>query len=412
MRAGLAPRSLQFDSGAPALPAVLFRSIHSSLLSTMKLPLPFLALALLSAALGSAADSSVPSRSFGRLSDGKEAQVFTLKNASGFQAEITNLGGIIVSIMAPDRRGVRADVILGVASAGEFEAKAAGFNAITGRFANRIAGGKFVLDGKTYPLATNATSGGVPVHLHGGNRGFNRAIWQAEPTTRDGLPALRLRHLSPDGDEGYPGNLKVEVTYSVTADNALRIDYMATTDKPTPLNLTNHAYFNLKGEGQGDILDHVVMLKARRYTPAKPTMIPTGEIAPVAGTPFDFTTPQRLGARIGEPHEQLLLARGYDHNFVLDSTDGSLALAATVVEPASGRRLEVLTTEPGVQLFTANHFAGKVVGKAGRAYEKHGGFCLETQHFPDSPNQPNFPSTILRPGTTFRSTTVFRFSAQ
>jgi aldose 1-epimerase len=356
--------------------------------------------------------TAVPSRPFGRLSDGREARLFTLKNATGFQADITDLGGIIVSIHAPDRRGARADVILGLASAPEFEAKAAGFNAITGRYANRIAAGKFTLDGKTYTLATNSTSGGVPVHLHGGKRGFNRAIWDAEPTVRDGQPALRLRYLSRDGEEGYPGNLQVEVVYRVTADNALRIDYLATTDQATPLNLTNHAYFNLKGEGQGDILDHVLTLHAKRYTPAAANMIPTGEIAVVAGTPFDFTKPQRLGARIGEKHEQLLLARGYDHNFVLDSGNGALALAATVREPASGRVLEVLTTEPGVQLFTANHFAGKLSGKAGQPYVQHGGFCLETQHFPDSPNQPSFPSTILRPGQTFRSTTVFRFSVQ
>ena len=366
---------------------------------------------LISTALA-AADPRVPSRSFGRLSDGREARLFTLKNAAGFQADITNLGGIIVNLHAPDRRGLRADVVLGLDSAPEFEAKAPGFNAIMGRYANRIAAGKFTLDGQTYTLATNSTSGGVPVHLHGGKRGFNRALWDAEPTTREGLPALRLRYRSVDGEEGYPGNLNLEVVYSVTAENALRIDYQATTDRPTPLNLTNHAYFNLKGEGQGDILDHTLTLHARRFTPATATMIPTGAFAPVDGTPFDFTKPQRLGARIEEQHEQLVLARGYDHNFVLDAGGTTLALAARVHEPASGRVLEVLTTEPGVQLFTANHFNGKIVGKSGQPYVKHAGFCLETQHFPDSPNQPAFPSTILRPGQTFRSTTVFRFSVQ
>jgi aldose 1-epimerase len=374
--------------------------------------LRLLAFALLVSFAHAATDSGVTSRPFGRLSDGQEARLFTLKNAARFQADITNLGGIIVSIQAPDRRGVRADVVLGMASAPDFEAKAAGFNAITGRYANRIAGGKFTLDGQTHTLATNSNSGGMPIHIHGGKRGFNRMLWDAEPTTRDGLPALRLRYLSRDGEEGYPGNLSVEVIYSVTADNALRIDYLATTDKPTPLNLTNHAYFNLKGEGQGDILDHVLTLHARRFTPAAATMIPTGEIAPVAGTPFDFTQPQRIGARIGEPHAQLLLARGYDHNYVLDSGGASLALAATVLEPVSGRVLEVLTTEPGVQLYTSNHFNGKLSGKSGQPYVKHGAFCLETQHFPDSPNHPSFPSTILRPGQTFRSTTVFRFSAK
>jgi aldose 1-epimerase len=371
-----------------------------------------LVLALLLTGSAVAADIAVPSRSFGKLSDGKEARIFTLKNAAGFQAEITNLGGIIVSLQAPDRRGAMADVVLGLSTAADFEAKAAGFNAITGRYANRIAAGKFILDGKTYTLATNSTSGGVPVHLHGGKRGFNRVLWSAEPTTREGLPALRLRHRSPDGDEGYPGNLEVEVIYSVTQDNALRIDYQATTDRPTPLNLTNHAYFNLKGEGDGDILDHVLTLQARRYTPAAASMIPTGELAPVAGTPFDFTQPHRIGARIEEKHEQLLRGRGYDHNFVLDAGGRSLALAAVVHEPVSGRVLEVLTSEPGVQFYTSNHFNGKLTGKSGRPYLKYGAFCLETQHFPDSPNQPTFPSTILRPGEMFRSTTVFRFSTR
>lgn len=359
-----------------------------------------------------APDARVPSRPFGRLADGSEARLYTLKNAAGFQADITDLGGIIVSIFTPDRSGQRADVVLGLDSAAEFEAKAPGFNAIMGRYANRIAAGKFSLDGRTYTLATNATSGGVPVHLHGGKRGFNRAVWAAEPTTREGLPALRLRYRSVDGEEGYPGTLDVEVVYSVTADNALRLDYQATTDKPTPLNLTNHAYFNLKGEGRGDILDHVLTLRAKRFTPAAATMIPTGVIAPVAGTPFDFTTPHRIGARIEDKHEQLVLARGYDHNFVLDAGGTSLAPIATVVEPASGRVLEVLTTEPGVQFFTANHFNGKIVGKSGQPYVRHAGFCLETQHYPDSPNQPAFPSTILRPGQTFKSTTVFRFSVK
>ena len=368
--------------------------------------------ALLCPALAAPTAPDVPSRSFGKLSDGREARVFTLANKSGFTVEITDLGGIIVSIRAPDRAGRMADVILGVSSAGEFEAKAAGFNAITGRYANRIAAGRFTLDGKEYTLATNSTSGGVPVHIHGGKRGFNRVLWRAETTTRDGLPALRLRHRSPDGDEGYPGNLDVEVTYSVTADNALRIDYAANTDAPTHVNLTNHAYFNLKGEGEGDILDHVLTVRAARYTPVLPSLIPTGELAPVAGTPFDFTLPRRIGERINADHPQIVLGRGYDHNFVLDSQDGSLALAATVHEPASGRVLEVLTTEPGVQLFTSNHFAGKLAGKSGRAYPRFGGFCLETQHYPDSPNQPSFPSTVVRPGKPYASTTVFRFSTR
>jgi aldose 1-epimerase len=368
--------------------------------------------ALIFQIVGALAAPDVPSRSFGKLSDGREVRVFTLANKSGFTAEITDLGGIIVAIHAPDRAGKMADVILGVSSAGDFEAKAAGFNAITGRYANRIAGGRFTLDGKEYSLAINSSSGGVPIHIHGGKRGFNRALWRAETITRDGLPALRLRHRSPDGDEGYPGTLDVEVTYSVTADNALRIDYAATTDAPTHVNLTNHAYFNLKGEGDGDILDHVLTVRAARYTPVLPSLIPTGELAPVAGTPFDFTRPRRIGERINADHPQIALGRGYDHNFVLDSQNGFLALAATVHEPASGRVLEVLTTEPGVQLYTSNHLAGKLTGKSGRAYPRFGGFCLETQHYPNSPNQPSFPSTVVRPGKPYASTTVFRFSTR
>jgi len=373
---------------------------------------PLLLSLLVSVGVASAAEVTVPSRSFGRLADGREARLFTLENGRGLVAEVTDFGGIIVRLLVPDRAGRAADVVLGVDSAGEFEAKAAGFNSVIGRYANRIAGGRFTLDGKTYQLETNSSSGGVPVHIHGGRQGFNRRLWAATPTARDGLPAVRLSLTSPDGDQGYPGNLQVEVLYSVTADGALRLDYTATTDRPTPLNLTNHAYFNLKGEGEGDILDHELTLRAARYTPVTPALIPTGELAPVAGTPFDFTRPRRIGERIAADHPQMAIGRGYDHNFVLDHRGDAPGLAALVHEPASGRVLEVLTTEPGVQLFTANHFAGRLVGKSGRAYPRYGGFCLETQHYPDSPNQPAFPSTILRPGQTFRSTTLFRFSTR
>ena len=373
---------------------------------------PLLLSLLVSVGVASAAEVTVPSRSFGRLADGREARLFTLENGRGLVAEVTDFGGIIVRLLVPDRAGRAADVVLGVDSAGEFEAKAAGFNSVIGRYANRIAGGRFTLDGKTYQLETNSSSGGVPVHIHGGRQGFNRRLWAATPTARDGLPAVRLSLTSPDGDQGYPGNLQVEVLYSVTADGALRLDYTATTDRPTPLNLTNHAYFNLKGEGEGDILDHELTLRAARYTPVTPALIPTGELAPVAGTPFDFTRPRRIGERIAADHPQMAIGRGYDHNFVLDHRGDAPGLAALVHEPASGRVLEVLTTEPGVQLFTANHFAGRLLGKSGRAYPRYGGFCLETQHYPDSPNQPAFPSTILRPGQTFRSTTLFRFSTR
>jgi aldose 1-epimerase len=352
---------------------------------------------------------------FGKLPDGREARLFTLENASGLRAEISDYGGILARLFVPDRAGRLADVTLGHAAAADYLKSASFFGALIGRVGNRTAGGRFTLDGHTHTLATNNTPAGIPCHLHGGNRGFDQALWSAEPATHDGQPALRLRHTSPDGDEGYPGTLRVEVLYSLTADRGLRIDYTATTDRATPVALTHHAYFNLRGEGDGDILGHELTLRARRYTPVNAGLIPTGELAPVAGTPFDFTTPRAIGERIAQKHPQLEFAAGYDHNFVLDSFDAaapSLALAATVREPASGRVLEVLTTEPGVQFYTGNFLNGSQIGKTGRPYPHRSGFCLETQHFPDSANQPAFPSIILRPGHTLRSTTVYRFRAE
>jgi len=304
-------------------------------------------------------------------------------------------------------------VVLGFDSAEKYAAHSAYFGCTVGRFGNRIAAGRFQLDGRTYTLATNNVPAGQPCHLHGGPGGFHRQLWSAELTNRDSNPALRLNYLSRDGEEGYPGNLSVTVVYSLTAEQALRIDYEATSDQPTPLNLTNHGYFNLQGEGSGDILDHAMKLQAAHYTPVNSGLIPTGEIAPVAGTPFEFRTPRKIGAFIGTPHQQLDYGAGFDHNFVLDAGQPAQpALAATVDEPKSGRRMEVLTTEPGVQFYSGNFLDGSLVGKSGRPYPRRSGFCLETQHFPDSPNQPGFPNTILRPGQIFRSTTVHRFSTQ
>jgi len=374
------------------------------------MPLRLLFLGLLSALALPAAEPALPTAAFGCIADGREARLYTLRSASGMEVQITDFGGIIASLKVPQRHGAPVNVILGLESAPAFEAKAQYFNALIGRYANRIAAGKFTLDGESYTLTTNSVDGDVPVHLHGGKTGFNRVLWTAEPSTREGQPALILRHLSHDGEEGYPGNLQIEVVYSVTADNALRIDYTATTDRATPINLTSHCFFNLKGEGSGDILDHVVTINARRYTPLSPQKIPTGELAPVDGTPFDFTQPHTIGERLKAEHPQLKLANGYDHNFVLDSGGEALALSATVVEPRSGRKLEVFTTEPGMQLFTANGFSGKLSGQSGQPYVQHGGLALEAQHFPDSPNQPEFPTTILRPGETYRSTTVYKFS--
>ena len=354
----------------------------------------------------------LPVRSFGTLEDGRPVSLYTLETTSGMRAVISNYGGIVVSLHVPDRQGKSADVVLGFDSLQDYQTKSPYFGCLVGRYGNRIAHGRFSLDGKAYTLATNNSPGGIPCHLHGGNRGFDKVLWAAEPSMRDGLPALRLKYRSVDGEEGYPGNLDVEVVYSVTADNGLRIDYSATTDKPTPVNLTNHSYFNLRGEGQGTVLDHELAIRAAHYTPVNAGMIPTGEIAPVAGTPFDFNQPHAIGERIEADNQQLKHGIGYDHNYVIDGAPGELRLAATVREPVSGRIMEVLTTEPGVQFYSGNHLNGKLIGKSGQPYVRRSGLALETQHYPDSVNQPNFPSTILRPGATYRTTTIYRFSAK
>jgi aldose 1-epimerase len=348
-------------------------------------------------------------RPFGRLPDGREAHLHTLQGADGFRVDLSDFGARIVGVLAPDRDGKLADVVLGFGDVEGYAVDCPYFGATIGRVANRIAGAKFTLDGREYRLAANETNHGVKTHLHGGGRGFDKVLWAAEPTEREGRPALRFRYTSPAGEEGYPSTLQVEVIYSLTADRGLRLDYKATTDQPTPVNLTNHVYFNLAGEGRGTILDHEFTVRASHYTPTDAALLPNGEIAPVAGTPFDFTTPRRIGDRIDGPHPQLRQGGGYDLNFVLDSSDGSLALAATVRDPASGRVLEVLTTEPGLQFYTGNFFSKPRPGKSGVPYAPRTGFALETEHFPDAVNQPRFPGVILRPGGTFRSTTIYRF---
>jgi aldose 1-epimerase len=350
--------------------------------------------------------------SFGRTPDGHEARLFTLRNRAGVRAEITDYGCTLVQLLVPDRQGRLADVVLGFDTLAEYVRHSPYFGCVIGRCGNRIAGGAFTLDGRRHPLATNNTPGGRACHLHGGLRGFDKVVWSAEPFTSGGHDALRLRHRSPDGDEGYPGTLDVIVTYTLTDDGAFRIDYEATTDRPTPVNLTHHSYFNLAGAGSGDVLGHVLTLNARAFTPVDAGLIPTGELAPVAGTPLDFSAPHRIGERIDSNAEQLRLAGGYDHNFVLERpASAGLVQAATVVEPASGRRLTVETTEPGVQFYTGNFLTGALPGKQGKVYAHRGGLCLETQHFPDSPNQPSFPSVILRPGRILNSTTIYRFDS-
>jgi len=349
---------------------------------------------------------------FGTLPDNREAELHILRAPSGFEAHITDYGGIVVRLMVPDRDGKLTNVALGYDNVEAYVAKNPYFGALIGRVGNRIANGKFDLDGESYTLATNDEQAGVPCHLHGGLIGFDKVLWKATPTKVDGHPALHLAYTSAAGEEGYPGKLEVEVVYSLTADHGLRMDYRAVTDAATPVNLTNHTYFNLKGAGEGDVLDHELELAATTYTPVGNNMIPTGEIAPVAGTPFDFTKPQSLGDRVGEKHPQLIAGGGYDHNFVLDRPGPELSFAARVTEPTSGRVLEVLTTEPGIQLYGGNFLEGNLSSPDGKPYSYRGAFCLETQHYPDSPNQPNFPSITLRPGERYETTTIYRFSTQ
>ena len=349
---------------------------------------------------------------FGTLPDGRPAQLHTLANAAGFRAEISDYGGTVVRLFAPDRRGELADVVLGFDRVEDYVARSPYFGCLIGRVGNRIADGTFSLNGRRYTLAKNNTPGGIPCHLHGGTRGFDKVRWTAERAdTTDGA-GLRLHYRSADGEEGYPGNLDVTVTYRVTPDNALRIDYAATTDQPTPVNLTNHSYFNLAGHDAGTVLGHALTIHAGGYIPVNAGLIPLGRIDPVAGTPFDFRAPHTLGDRIEVANEQLRFAGGYDHNYAIDRSGEGLVPAATAFEPKTGRLLEVLTTEPGLQFYSGNFLDGSFAGKNGCIYQRRDGFCLETQHFPDAPNQPAFPSTILQPGATLRSTTIYRFSAR
>jgi aldose 1-epimerase len=349
------------------------------------------------------------SNEFGRTADDVTIDLYTLTNRNGIEAAITNFGGTLVSLKVPDRNGNKADVVLGYDSCKGYADDKFYFGGLIGRCANRIALGQFKLAGVTYVLARNNGEN----HLHGGAKGFNKVVWQATDLSRGGSSALRLDYFSQDGEEGYPGNLKVCVVYSLTDQNELRIDYTATSDRETIINLTSHPYFNLAGEGAGSILRHELALFADKYTPIGPTLIPTGELRSVQGTPFDFRQAAAIGARIGQADQQLALGNGYDHNWILNnSPEGKLKLAAQVYEPAHGRVLEVFTTEPGIQFYSGNWLDGTALGKRNRTYNRHDGFCLETQHFPDAPNRPEFPSTVLKPGGSYRSTTVYRFSAK
>lgn len=344
---------------------------------------------------------SVQTETFGKMPDGKRVDLYTLINPNGLRARITNYGAILVSMEVPDRDGKPADVVLGFDTLDGYLGEHPYLGAIVGRYANRIAKGKFTLNGVEYKLAVNNS----PNHLHGGIKGFDKVLWKLEDIKADSDEAfVKLSYLSADGEEGYPGNLACTVTYTLTKDDELKISYEAKTDKTTVINLTNHAYWNLAGQGNGDILGHELMLNADKFTPVDKDLIPTGEIKPVKDSPMDFTKPMAIGSRINQ------VGMGYDHNYVLNSGGESLALAATVFEPNSGRVMEILTTEPGVQLYTANWLSGS--GKSGKLYEKHYAFCLETQHFPDSPNKPDFPSVVLKPGQKYSSVTVHKFSTR
>ena len=375
-----------------------------------RLSLAFVCIAAAVALPAWAAKPAVTRNPFGTLPTGEQVEVFTLTNAAGMEVRVINYGGIVTTIRVPDRHGKFADVVLGYDSLDGYLTNPPYLGALIGRYSNRIGKAQFTLDGKTYKLAAN-NNGNT---LHGGLKGFDKVLWHAEPFEKAGDAGVVLTRTSPDGEEGYPGALSVRVTYTLTKANELSFDYSATTDKPTVVNLTNHSYFNLAGEGSGKVLGHVMMINADRYSTVDATLIPLPTPVSVAGTPFDFRKPTPIGARIEMDDPQLKLGGGYDHNFVINrqtqDKGTELALAARVVEPTSGRVLEVRTTEPGVQFYSANSL--DVPGKSGHVYGKRDAFCLETQHYPDSPNKPTFPTTTLRPGQTFHSVTVYAFSTQ
>jgi len=339
---------------------------------------------------------------YGKMPDGRPVDIFTLTNANGMRVKLTNYGAITVSVEAPDRAGKLADVTLGYDTLDGWFTSKSYFGATVGRYANRIAKGKFSLDGQTYTLATNNGENA----LHGGLKGFDKVLWNAETVQLPNAVGVKFTYTSKDGEEGYPGNLAVTALYMLTNDNEFKVEFTATTDKTTVVNLAHHSYWNLGGAAAGDILGHELLLEADQYTPVDAGLIPTGELKAVAGTPMDFTKPTAIGARIAQ------VEGGYDHNFVLRNQTGKVALAARVVDPKSGRIMEIFTDQPGIQFYSGNFLDGTVTGKGGVVYKKHQGFCLETQHYPDSPNRPNFPSVVLRPGETYKHVMIHKFSAK
>jgi aldose 1-epimerase len=370
--------------------------------------LALVAVFTIGAAMPAHAATRIERKPFGKTPAGESVELFTLTRQGAPTVSVANFGGHIVSILAPDRSARLADVTLGYRDFAGYLGDKDYLGSIVGRYANRIAQGRFTLDGRTFTLAVN----NGPNSLHGGPTGFHKRVWTPKVVSGPDGDSLELTYVSKDGEEGYPGTLTAKVVYSLREDGGLLIDYTATTDAPTVVNLTNHAYFNLAGEGEGTILGHEMQIEADAFTPVDSTLIPTGKVQPVEGTPFDFRKPVAIGARIDAADEQLGAGGGYDHNFVLRGKMGELRLAARVREPKSGRVLEVLTTEPGIQFYSGNFLDGTVVGKSGKPYVRRGAFCLEAQHFPDSPNQPPFPSVVLRPGQTYKQTTVYRVTLE
>ncbi len=357
-------------------------------------------------------ESTIIKTPFGTDKSGREATLYSLVNKNGAVMKVTDYGCIIVTLKMPDREGTLGDIVLGYDKLADYIEETPYFGAVVGRYGNRIANGLFKLEGKTYKLATNNDPGGIPCALHGGEVGYDKVIWDAEGIVADDRVGIKFHRISPDGEEGYPGNLDITMWYWLTDANELRIEYAATTDKATPLNLTHHGYFNLEGHDAGTILNHKMMIAADHITPVDKGLIPTGKLMPVENTPFDFRKATAIGKRVNEKNEQIEFGLGYDHNFVLSRWDGKLRLAARVEAPKSGRTMQVLTTEPAIQFYCGNFLDGSNIGKGDHAYEYRTGFCLETQHYPDSPNQSNFPSTILKPGETYSHVTEYRFGVE
>jgi aldose 1-epimerase len=362
-----------------------------------------LALAL-GASITRGASMSIQKSEFGKTHDGQAVDLYTLTNSNGMIAKVMTYGAILTELDVPDRNGQKADVVLGFKDLGDYLDRNPFFGAVAGRYANRIARGEFTLDGKTYHLPIN----NGPNTLHGGKKGFDKKVWKAEPKETPAGPSVALTCVSPDGEEGFPGTLTAACIYTLGNDNSLTYEFVATTDKPTVVNLANHSYFNLAGEGSGTILDHIMQINAESYTEVDDGLIPTGKISDVKGTPLDFTQPMAIGARIG----QLTQVGGYDHNYILNAPGPRPGLCARVKDPKSGRVMEVFTTQPAVQFYSAIHLGGNLVGPSGKAYVKYGAFCLETQHYPDSPHHPEFPTTVLRPGEKYDQTTILKFSAE